>query len=238
MTALRVLHVEDEPDIRAVVAISLGLDPDFVTRSCSSGQEALEISTDWPPDIILLDVMMPVMDGPATFSHLRNNAQTTRIPVVFMTACVQAGELDRFRSLGAAGVIAKPFDPMTLAASVRAYIQGPEDRLGALRSVFLRRVQDDADALVKHRSGFKSGRAALATLIGIRDIAHGLAGAGGIFGFSEIGDAAAALEEAVVFELNGTSSVADVATALEHLFDRIEKGVGLQRARSHTLLGA
>jgi two-component system OmpR family response regulator len=238
MTALRVLHVEDEPDIREVVEISLGLDPDFVTRSCGSGQEALDISTDWPPDIILLDVMMPVMDGPTTLSHLRDNAQTMRIPVVFMTACVQAGELDRFHSLGAAGVIAKPFDPMTLAASVRSYIQPAEDRLGALRSVFLRRVKDDVDALVKHRSGFKSGRPALAALIGIRDIAHGLAGAGGIFGFSEIGDAAAALEEAVIFELNGTSGVADVATALEHLFDRIEKGVGLRRPRSYTMLDA
>jgi CheY-like chemotaxis protein len=238
MTSLRVLHVEDEPDIREVVEISLGLDPDLVTRSCGSGQEALAISIAWAPDIILLDVMMPVMDGPATLSNLRANAQNMRIPVVFMTACVQAGELDRFRSLGAEGVIAKPFDPMTLAASVRAYIQPAEDRLGALRGAFLRRVKEDADALMKHRSAFKNGRPPSATLIGMRDIAHGLAGAGGIFGFSEIGDAAAALEEAVIFERNGTGSVADVASALEHLFDRIEKGVGLPRLRPDTLSDA
>ena len=101
--------------------MSLGLDPDFVTRSCGSGHEALAIAADWPPDIILLDVMMPVMDGPATLAQLRRNPQTAEIPVVFMTARAQTRELDLFRSLGAVGVIPKPFDPMTLAASVRSY---------------------------------------------------------------------------------------------------------------------
>jgi CheY-like chemotaxis protein len=123
MTALRVLYVDDEPDIREVVEISLSLDPDFVTQSCDSGQEALAIAADWSPDLILLDVMMPVMDGPATLARLRDDAQTTGIPVVFMTARAQTRELDHFRSLGAVGVIPKPFDPMTLAASVRSYMR-------------------------------------------------------------------------------------------------------------------
>jgi two-component system OmpR family response regulator len=123
MTALRVLHVDDEPDIREVVEISLGLDPDLVTRSCSSGQEALTVAVDWPPDIILLDVMMPTMDGPTTLARLRDNPGTAGIPVVFMTARAQSREIDLFRSLGATGVIPKPFDPMTLAASVRSYAQ-------------------------------------------------------------------------------------------------------------------
>jgi CheY-like chemotaxis protein len=123
MTALRVLHVDDEPDIREVVEIALSLDPDLVTQSCDSGQEALTIAADWSPDLILLDVMMPVMDGPATLARLRDNAQTTGIPVLFMTARAQTRELDRFRSLGAIGVIPKPFDPMTLAASVRSYMR-------------------------------------------------------------------------------------------------------------------
>ena len=123
MTAIRVLHVEDEPDIREVVEIALSLDPDFVTQSCNSGQEALAIAADWSPDIILLDVMMPVMDGPATLAQLQNDARTAEIPVVFMTARAQTHELDLFRSLGAVGVIPKPFDPMTLAASVRSYVR-------------------------------------------------------------------------------------------------------------------
>jgi len=97
MTALRVLHVDDEPDIREVVEISLSLDPDLVTQSCDSGQEALTIAADWSPDLILLDVMMPVMDGPATLARLRDNAQTTGIPVLCIAGRAQARELDRFR---------------------------------------------------------------------------------------------------------------------------------------------
>src|SRR5437764_14494736 len=114
MQGLRVLLVEDEPDIREIAELSLGLDPDLETRSCGSGREALALAADWSPDLILLDVMMAAMDGPMTLSHLRRNAQTDRIPVVFMTARTQAREIETFRALGAAGVIAKPFDPLSL----------------------------------------------------------------------------------------------------------------------------
>ena len=71
MSSLRVLHVDDEPDIREVVEMSLGLDPDFSIKSCASGADALSASDAWPPDLILLDVMMPAMDGPTTLKHLR-----------------------------------------------------------------------------------------------------------------------------------------------------------------------
>jgi CheY-like chemotaxis protein len=123
MNSVRILHIDDEPDIREVVQISLGLDPDFETRSCSSGQEALALVTQWLPDIILLDVMMPVLDGPATLALLRESVTTMGIPVIFMTARAQSREIEVFRSLGAAGVIQKPFDPMKLSASVRAHMQ-------------------------------------------------------------------------------------------------------------------
>ena len=224
MTALRVLHVEDEPDIREVVEMSLGLDPDLETRSCSSGDEALAVAVDWPPDLILLDVMMPVMDGPTTLARLRENAQTAKIPVVFMTARAQTREIDHFRSLGAAGVIPKPFDPMTLAASVRAYVQPANGRLGAMRNVFLLRANNDAAALARHRSALTNGTTAPATLAEIKHIAHGLAGAGGIFGFDEISDTAAALEEAVIVELklNGSGTVEGIARAIDCLLTCIE----------------
>ena len=122
MMVIRVLHVEDEPDLREIVEVALG-HPDFVTRSCGSGPEAIVIAINWSPDIILLDVMMPEMDGPTTLTRLRNNAQTARIPVVFMTAHAQHRDIELLHSLGAAGVIAKPFDVMALAASLRDYIQ-------------------------------------------------------------------------------------------------------------------
>ena len=127
MMVIRVLHVEDEPDLREIVEIALG-HPDFVTRSCGSGKEAIAIAIDWSPQIILLDVMMPEMDGPTTLTRLRDNAQTARIPVVFMTAHAQHRDIELLQSLGAVGVIPKPFDVMTLAASVRDYIQPEQSR--------------------------------------------------------------------------------------------------------------
>jgi CheY-like chemotaxis protein len=120
MNSCRVLHVEDEPDIREVVKLSLALDPALTVRSCSGGAEALAEAATWDPDLILMDVMMPVTDGPALLAQLRRIARTAAIPVVFMTARAQTKEVEEFLALGVAGVIAKPFDPATLAASVRA----------------------------------------------------------------------------------------------------------------------
>jgi CheY-like chemotaxis protein len=217
MTALRILHVDDEPDIREVVEISLGLDPDIVTRGCASGAEALAVASDWTPDIILLDVMMPVMDGPTTLARFRENSRTAGIPVVFMTARAQSRELDLFRSLGGVGVIPKPFDPMMLEASVRAYIEPPDTRFKGLKDAFLIRVAGDLSALARHWSALKDGTSVLASLAAIGSIAHSLAGAGGISGFDEISDAAAALEEAVTLERDGSSTVEEVGSALDRV---------------------
>jgi CheY-like chemotaxis protein len=122
MSAVRILLVDDEPDIREVVDISLGLNPDFEVRACASGAEAIEAATEWSPVLILLDVMMPGMDGPTTFAQLRKNPKTAAIPIVFMTARAQSSELEHFIGLGAQGVISKPFDPMTLASQVQSHL--------------------------------------------------------------------------------------------------------------------
>ena len=122
MNGYRILLVDDEPDIREVAQLSLALDPAITTKSCASGQDALAQAADWKPDVILMDMMMPVMDGAETLSRLRKNTHTAAIPVIFMTARAQTSEVEHFISLGAAGVIPKPFDPLTLAASVRAYL--------------------------------------------------------------------------------------------------------------------
>jgi CheY-like chemotaxis protein len=213
MTRIRILHVDDEPDIREVAELSLGLDPDFTVRSCGSGKDALAIAEEWQPDFILLDVMMPVMDGPATLVQLRENAKTAGIPVIFMTARAQAREVDRFRSLGAVGVIPKPFDPMTLAASVRSYVQPAHDPMDDLRAGFLFRVEKDAVSLTRDRLEMKDGSRLPATLDRIKRIAHALSGAGGIYGFAEISDAAADLEDAIIAELaaSGTGTHTDIA---------------------------
>jgi CheY-like chemotaxis protein len=227
--AIRVLHVDDEPDIREVVEISLGLDPEFSTRNCASGQEALDVAADWLPGIILLDVMMPVMDGPATLACLRKNPLTAAIPVLFMTARAQSRELDLFRSLSAVGVIPKPFDPMILAASVRSYIEPPKNRLCTIQNEFLLRVDRDLVTLAGYRSALENKTAGLASLAGIRQVAHGLAGAGGIFGFAEIGDAAASLEEAVILEGDGSGTVQGIRSALDRVLACVERKGGRQK---------
>jgi two-component system OmpR family response regulator len=120
---VRVIYVDDESDIRDVAALSLGLDPDLEVRTCASGTELIEIAATWRPDLILLDVTMPGMDGPTTLAGLRRNPALAAIPVVFITARTQAREVERFTALGAAGVITKPFDPMTLAKTARDFLK-------------------------------------------------------------------------------------------------------------------
>ncbi|WP_439472386.1 response regulator [Brevundimonas sp.] len=120
---LAILHVDDEPDIREVAAFSLELDPGITLTTAESGETALELlQGGMRPDVILLDVMMPRLDGPGTLAQLRTLPGLETTPVIFMTARVQASEQDRYLALGAIGVIVKPFDPMTLAAQVRALL--------------------------------------------------------------------------------------------------------------------
>ena len=118
----RILYVDDEADIREVAVLALELEPAFEVRACSSGEEAVAAAPAWKPALILLDVMMPFMDGPATLARLRELPELASTPVVFITARTQAAEGERLLTLGAAGVIPKPFDPMSLAGSVRAYL--------------------------------------------------------------------------------------------------------------------
>jgi two-component system OmpR family response regulator len=115
----RIMMVEDEPDIQAVARVALEAVGGFQVEMCSSGKEALEKVLSHSPDLILMDVMMPGMDGPSTLQALRAFPPTAAFPVIFMTAKVQSHEVSKYKDIGALGVIAKPFDPMTLASTIR-----------------------------------------------------------------------------------------------------------------------
>jgi CheY-like chemotaxis protein len=119
-----VLYVDDEPDIREVVLMSLSLAGHLEVHSCDGGAQALEVIPQLKPDLVLLDVMMPGMDGPTMLKHMRADPALAQIPVIFMTAKAMPQEVARFRELGAAAVIAKPFDPMQLAKQVLALWEG------------------------------------------------------------------------------------------------------------------
>ncbi len=115
----RILYVEDDPDIQTVAKFALEVVGGFIVKVCSSGEHALAEAELFCPDLILLDVMMPAMDGPQTMAALRLLGPLQQVPVVFMTAKVQPQEVNQLTSLGAESVIAKPFDPMTLSSQVR-----------------------------------------------------------------------------------------------------------------------
>ena len=115
----RILYVEDEASIRTIAVTVLEALGGFAVITCASGKQALEAAPGANADLILLDVMMPEMDGPATLKALREIPQTAQTPVIFMTAKVQVGEIAHYKSLGAVDVIAKPFDPMTLSAQIK-----------------------------------------------------------------------------------------------------------------------
>lgn len=119
-TLNRVLYVEDEPDIRAVAQIALATVGKLTAKVCASGEEALREMPLFQPQLVLLDVMMPGMDGPSTLLAMRAKPELANLPVVFITAKVQPNEVAHYKSLGAVGVLSKPFDPMTLAAQIRA----------------------------------------------------------------------------------------------------------------------
>lgn len=124
MSPRRVLLVDDEEEIREVAGMSLGLVGGWQVETCACGADAIRLAAVAPPDVIVLDVMMPGLDGPATYSELQSDARTRSIPVIFLTAKAQPAEKRRLAELGVCGVIAKPFDPLTLASEVEALLRG------------------------------------------------------------------------------------------------------------------
>src|ERR1700727_3446464 len=114
----RVLIIDDEEDIREVAALSLETVAGWQVMTANSGAQGLARAIEHQPDAILLDVMMPGMDGPTTFRELRKNPATAKIPVLLLTAKVQGADQRRFADLGVEAVLVKPFDPLTLPAQL------------------------------------------------------------------------------------------------------------------------
>ncbi|MEC9431752.1 MAG: response regulator [Pseudomonadota bacterium] len=213
----RITYVEDEPDLRAIADVLLTTVGGFETDMCASGQEALDRTGDFNPDLILLDVMMPGLDGPQTLAGLRKDARLARTPVIFVTAKVQGREVSRYISMGAVDVIPKPFDPLTLPDRLRVIwdraCADPEGGGGAAaervlalveqhcRSLALQSelLRDILDAAAAAAAAAPPGTDAAAApdpdpARQVAAIAHTLTGSAGAFGFSGISEAARALE--------------------------------------------
>lgn len=123
---MKVLIIDDEDDIRQIAAMSLSLlgGMDVVEADC--GKDGLAKAATERPDVILLDMMMPGMDGPATLQELRNTPDISMIPVIFLTARAMSQEVERIKKMGAAGILTKPFDPTALTGQVKAILEAPQ----------------------------------------------------------------------------------------------------------------
>ncbi|HLE56236.1 MAG TPA: response regulator [Rhodothermia bacterium] len=121
----QLLIIDDEDDIREVATLSLELTEGWTVKRASGGAAGTALALTMEPDAILLDVMMPDMDGPSTLRALRQQAATMAIPVIFLTAKVQAADRDRLMQLGVSGIIAKPFDPLTLGKQIKDVLSWP-----------------------------------------------------------------------------------------------------------------
>jgi CheY-like chemotaxis protein len=124
VTIAKIMIVDDDEDIRLVGELAARRIGKWDVVVAATGEEALERARSEQPDVILLDVMMPTVDGPATLAMLREESDTARIPVIFLTAKAQKHEVERYMALGATGVIVKPFDVITLPDQIRRIVDG------------------------------------------------------------------------------------------------------------------
>jgi CheY-like chemotaxis protein len=125
MPPRQLLMIDDEDDIREVGKLSLQLTEDWTVTTASGGAAGAALALSMAPDAILLDVMMPDMDGPSTLRALQAQDATKSIPVIFLTAKVQAADRQKFMQLGVRGIISKPFDPLTLGQQIKDVLSWP-----------------------------------------------------------------------------------------------------------------
>ena len=195
----RILLVEDDPDIQEVTTVLLSHIEDFEVRACGTAAEALQIAQDFDPDLILLDVMMPGLDGQGAFAAFRQMPVTAVTPVIFMTARVQPREILEYRHLGSLGVIPKPFDPNTLAETIRGMWdrhqkarlnEARREDLAALRLQYAAELPERLRAIEVASGSLRDNGWDHRVAASLYDMAHRLAGSAAIYGFPEVSEAA------------------------------------------------
>jgi two-component system, OmpR family, response regulator len=213
-----VLYVDDDPDICSVVQATLRLVPGLNVQTAESGERAIDLAYELRPDLVLMDVMMPGLDGPSTFRRLRESALLAEIPVIFMTAKVLPTEIAQLLQLGAIGVIVKPFDPLKLYGELyslwnrggparRGSIEGGgpaevQAQVDSLTGSFLQRAWADVINVAKMIERAQAGdRSALPE---IERVCHSIHGAGAMFGFPMVSEVAGAMVRMVAAQTAST----------------------------------
>ena len=202
----RILLLEDETDIRSIATHALTMLGGFQVLACASGREALDWASTFQPQLLLFDVMLPEMDGPATLEALRRLPPLESTPVVFMTTRTNPQDQLRYRHLGALGLIAKPFDPLSLPEQLRELwsdaADQPTQAMDALNA-HLRELSANFSAqlptrLQRLQQLVATAASDFAILPEAVREAHALAGAGGIFGYAEVSEHMAEVEAALL----------------------------------------
>jgi CheY-like chemotaxis protein len=231
----RILVVDDEPDILAVIRTTLRARGDFEVEVCACGQDALEVAPRFAPDLILLDVMMPGIDGPMTLKALQEDPQTSSTPVVFMTAKVMPQETARYLTLGAVAVIAKPFDQRTLVDEIEVIWGGqvstrsawtPNPEMEALLESYTRALPEKIAEIASSWRAVEDAQGNAELAQKVHSLVHRLAGTAGTYGYSTLGNAASQLEEAVKTYLRtGAQLTCERRDRMRALIDALEETI-------------
>jgi two-component system cell cycle response regulator len=238
------LYADDEPDIRLIAQTALNLAPGLTVHTADSGEQVLELARELRPDLMLLDVMMPGLDGPDTLKRLRADPAIARIPVIFVTAKATPENAARLRALGASAVIAKPFDPMQLSAQVLSLWQsiapplhrmtgdGEQARLreqvAQRAGTFLERTGVQAMTLRQLSDSLQAGDSSC--LASMHEIAHKIHGSGATFNFPAVSACAGEIERLsqnllAPKHVNDLASEAQIRTRLQASIQQLARAV-------------
>jgi two-component system OmpR family response regulator len=249
-----VLYVDDDPDMRAVVQAALRSIAGLDLHIAGSGEQAIDLAYECRPDLVVMDVMMPGLDGPSTFKSMRERAPLADIRVVFLTARARPAEADRLLQLGAIGVLGKPFDPLRLYDDLSAIwnnggaprrIKGGRAgdsrvraQVGSLADSFLRRTRNDVIRLRAFIECARDGDRSALEEAG--RVCHSIHGAGAMFGFPELGAAGGAIER-LAEKIMASSAVQGSgagSAALQQLSDCTEQLAQALKAARQTAPGS
>ena len=238
------LYADDEPDIRLIAQTALNLAPGLTVHTADSGEQVLELARELRPDLMLLDVMMPGLDGPDTLKRLRADPAIARIPVIFVTAKATPENAARLRALGASAVIAKPFDPMQLSAQVLSLWQSIapplhrmtgdgeparlREQVAQRAGTFLERTGVQAMTLRQLSDSLQAGDSSC--LASMHEIAHKIHGSGATFNFPAVSACAGEIERLsqnllAPKHVNDLASEAQIRTRLQASIQQLARAV-------------
>jgi len=217
-TLNRILYVEDDADIRGIVKMSLEKIGKFQVAACDSCSDALCLVDDFNPDLLLLDVMMPDVDGPATLQLLRERVSDDSAPAIFITAKVEPGDMARYKNMGVLDVVVKPFDPMTLSEQIEQIWQRHRSglrefnneeitrQLAQKSADFVAQLPHQVQTLTDDLAAWLSAPQEALLFERLKQSVHRLKGAGGTFGCNSISDASRALEQSLTTLRTGNAT--------------------------------